>query len=160
MSHTLSADPSTVVSRSPSARSVGLAAVTVTVVTRALLGNLVVNEWPGWQMFLENAVAAVVEGIVLGLLVFALVVRRALRGPNVVRASVVLALVAFLGLAVPYSAHQLILGAAVLTLGVAARERTTSPAAAFVVASGLAVIAAWVAFVLFAVLTGDWPIDY
>ncbi|HSI97470.1 MAG TPA: hypothetical protein VK926_03840, partial [Gaiellaceae bacterium] len=104
---------------------IGLAAVMTAVAARILLGSFVVNDWEGWGTFLSFAVTAVVEGLVLGGLVFGLAVRLASRGSNRRRAvaALVLGVLGVLALAIPYSAPQPIIGAAAVALGLPALQR-------------------------------------
>jgi hypothetical protein len=140
---------------------IGVAAVGSVIATRIVLGNFVVNEWEGWDVFLPTAIGAVIEGLVLGGLVFALLVRLAARsrGARPAITALVVGVLAVLSLAIPYSAPQVILGAAAVALGLVAVERGLG--AAFgraAIALGSLVIATWIAFMGFAVVTGDWPV--
>jgi hypothetical protein len=143
---------------------IGLVAVAAAVAARILLGNFVVNDWEGWGTFVGNAFAAVVEGVVLGGLVFGVVVRLAAkrRGRAPAITALVLGLLGALALAAPYSAPQPIFGAAAVALGLLAHEQPDagSLSARPAIALGLMVIGVWAAFMVYAVSTGDWPVDY
>ena len=144
---------------------IGIGAVGAVVALRGVLGNFVVNEWEGWSVFLGTALATVVEGLVLGGVVFGLLVRLAARS-RARRAAVAALTTSFVGvlsLAVPYSAPQAIIGAAAVALGLTARGRgDASPHAARIASTaigiGLLVIAVWLSFVAFTVATGEWPL--
>lgn len=143
---------------------IGIAAVAATVVTRIILGNLVVNDWEDWSTFAGNAVGAVVEGLILGGIVFGLIVRLAQRNQRR-RAELtgfVVGLVAVLTLAIPYSAPQPILGAAAVALGLVALDRGAESRrmAVLAIVFGTVVIAVWLGFMAFAVITSDWPVSY
>jgi len=143
---------------------IGVVAVGTVIATRILLGNFVVNEWEGWSVFIPTAIGAVIEGLVLGGLVFGLLVRIAARGrgarPGVT--ALVVGVLAILSLAIPYSAPQVILGAAAVALGLAAVERGDNGRRARLGRAGIAlgslVIVTWTAFMGFAIATGDWPV--
>ena len=143
---------------------IGAVAVGAVVALRVVLGNFVVNEWEGWSVFLGTALATIVEGLVLGGLVFGLLVRLAARS-RARRAAIAALTTSFVGvlsLAVPYSAPQVIIGAAAVALGLAAREhgedgRQAARIASTAIGLGLLVIAVWLSFVAFTVATGEWP---
>jgi hypothetical protein len=144
---------------------IGIAAVAGVVGIRVIIGNFVVNEWEGWGVFLGAAFAAVVEGVILGGLVFGLLVRLAARsrGARPAVAALITALLGVLSLAIPYSAPQAILGAGAVALGIAAFEdmadgRASRRIAFAAVAIGALVIAVWLSFIAFTVVTGDWPL--
>lgn len=140
---------------------IAVAVVAAAIVARVVLGSFVVNEWEGWGTFVAFAVAAVVEGLFLGALVFgvvAIAARRRGRFPAV--AATVLGLLAAASLAVPYSAPQPIIGAGAVALGLVGADRQrASRASRAAVALGLLVIAVWVVFLVFAVATDDWPVQ-
>lgn len=145
---------------------VGVAAVAAVVAVRVLIGNLVVNEWEGWSAFVPNAIAAALEGIVLGGLVFGLLVRPLARSRSQrlgVGASIV-GVLGVLSLAIPYSAPQVIVGAAAVALGIAAVDRPdvrsrSRRLARVGIVLGCLTILAWVSFAAFTIATGDWPIS-
>lgn len=143
---------------------IGVAAVAGVVLTRVVLGNFVVNDWEGWGTFVPTAIGAIVEGLLLGLVLFGLVVRLAAksRGRRPAITACVLGILGLLALAIPYSAPQPILGAAAVALALVAAERgeASRRTAAVGMASGLAVITVWLAFMAVAVATGDWPVNY
>jgi hypothetical protein len=149
---------------SPEAK-IGIVAVGAVIATRVILGNFVVNDWEGWGTFLAVAVATVIEGLVLGGLVFALFVRRAARsrGARPAVTSVVVGALSVLSLAVPYSAPQVVLGAAAVALGLVGIDREDdNPRSRRLgivgIALGSLVIVTWIVFMGIAVATGDWPV--
>jgi len=143
---------------------IGVVAVGTVIATRILLGSFVVNEWEGWGVFLPNAIGAAIEGLVLGGLVFGLLVRIAARSRGVRPAvtALVVGILAILSLAIPYSAPQVILGAAAVALGLVAVKRGDEGRGAALgtagISLGLLVVATWTAFMGFAIATGDWPV--
>jgi hypothetical protein len=144
---------------------IGVVAVGSVIVTRVLLGNFVVNDWEGWGTFLGVAVATVIEGLVLGGLIFALFVRLAARsrGARPAVSSVVVGALSVLSLAIPYSAPQVVLGAAAAALGLVALGRgdgqpRSRRLGTVGIVLGSLVIVTWIVFMGVAVATGDWPI--
>jgi hypothetical protein len=144
----------------------GAVAVAAVVTARIVIGSFVVNEWEGWGTFLSFAITAAVEGIVLGALVFGLLVRLAVRshGTRPAVTALIVGILAALSLAIPYSAPQPIIGMGALALGLAARDRPESRPgllrlAGVGIALGLLVITAWISFVFFTIVTGDWPVS-
>jgi hypothetical protein len=141
---------------------IGLAAVLATVVARILLGSFVVNDWEGWGTFVGFSLAVIVEGLVLGGLVFGVGVRLGSRGSEGRRvvAALVFGLLAVLSLAIPYSAPQPVIGAAAIALAVPTTRHGRARSASAGLLLGLVTITLWVAFMVFAVVTGDWPVNY
>lgn len=142
----------------------GIVAVAGVVTARIVIGSFVVNEWEGWGTFLSFAVAATVEGIVLGALMFGLLVRLAARsrGTRPAGAAFVVGVLAVLSLAIPYSVPQAIIGTAAVALGLAGRRPEgrigSSRLAGGGIALGLIAILGWIWFVVFTIVTGDWPV--
>lgn len=143
----------------------GAVAVAAVVTARIVIGSFVVNEWEGWGTFLSFAITAAVEGIVLGALVFGLLVRLAARsrGARPAVTAFIVGTLAALSLAIPYSAPQAIIGMGAVALGLAARDRHESRPGSLRLAGvglglGSLVILAWISFVLFTIVTGEWPV--
>jgi hypothetical protein len=143
----------------------GVVAVAAVVTARIVIGSFVVNEWEGWGTFLSFAITAAVEGIVLGALVFGLLVRLAVRsrGARPAVTALIVGILAAISLAIPYSAPQAIVGTAAVALGLAARDRPesrrgSSRLAGVGIVLGLLVVLAWISFVVFTIVTGEWPI--
>lgn len=129
---------------------IGLAALLITLAMRIMLGNFVVNDWESWSTFSGNVFAALIEGLLLFGIVFAVVVRLTLeRAPAV--AGVIMGILALATLAVPYSAPQAILGSGAIALGLAGRSR-------WAIGLGAVTVLTWLGFMTYAVATGDWPI--
>jgi hypothetical protein len=144
---------------------IGVVAVGSVIASRGVLGNFVVNEWEGWGTFLGVAVATVIEGLVLGGLVFGLAVRIAARsrGTRPAITALVVGTLAIFSLAIPYSAPQVVLGAAAVALGLVAIDRgEDQPRSGRLGIVGLAlgsvVIVTWIVFMGVTVATGDWPV--
>jgi hypothetical protein len=101
---------------------------------------------------------------VLGGIIFGLVLRLAVKRPGRAPAitGIVIGILGVLALAVPYSAPQPILGAAAIALGLVGLERGAASIriGRSAVVAGLLVLTAWVAFMVYAVVTGEWPVDY
>lgn len=143
---------------------IGIVTVCAVVAVRVVGGNFIANDWEGWGVFIPNAIGAVIEGLILFGLVFGLLVRLAARssggGPEV--AALITGVLAVLSLAIPYSAPQAILGAGAVGLGLTAVERAEDRPRSRWIASaavvlGLIAIVAWLSFVAFTFMTGDWP---
>lgn len=143
---------------------IGLVTVGAVVGIRIVVGNLVINDWEGWGTFLVVATTLLVEGLVLGGLVFGLLVRLAARSrnPRPAVAALITGVLSVLSFAISYSAHQAILGAGAVALGLAAIDpagdrRGSRWMASAAIVVGLFTIAAWLSFVAFAIFTDDWP---
>jgi len=142
---------------------IGLAVVGAVVAIRIVGGNFIANDWEGWGTFVPTAIGAAIEGLVLWGLVFGVLVRLSARSrgdrPGVVAATI--GVLAVLSLAIPYSAPQAVLGAGAVALGLVAVDRPerplSQPLGKVAVALGLLVIAAWLSFVAFTFVTGEWP---
>jgi voltage-gated potassium channel Kch len=84
------------------------------------------------------------------------------RGARPSVTALVVGVLALLSLAIPYSAPQVILGAAAVALGLVAVERGDNGRGATLGRAGIAlgslVIATWTTFMGFAIATGDWPV--
>ena len=104
---------------------IGLVTVGAVVGIRIVVGNLVINDWEGWGTFFVVATTLLVEGLVLGGLVFGLLVRLAARSrnPHPAVAALITGVLSVLSFAISYSAHQAILGAGAVALGLAAIDR-------------------------------------
>ncbi len=83
------------------------------------------------------------------------------RGGRPAIAAVIVGALAGLSLAIPYSAPQAVLGAGAVALGLVAvdgsERRTSQRLGEAAIATGLLVIAVWLAFVAFTFMTGEWP---
>ncbi len=136
-------------------------AVVVTMAARLFFGNFVVNDWQGWSTFAGNAVAMVVESVLLGLIVFFAARSFAKRGSPAVGACL-LGVLGVVSLAVPYSALQVIIGAGAISLATASRDRDDGWRTSATVGGtlGTAAIVCWAGFLVAAVITGDWPVHY
>jgi hypothetical protein len=132
-----------------STRKIGLIALVGTVLTRVVLGNFVVNEWEGWGVFVPNTIIAILEGVILWALLFVLPLRlgRGRAGPS----GIVMGVLALASFAIPYSAQQVLLSAAAIALGLLGRSRVA-------LALGGAGVALWIGFMVYAVISKEWPV--
>lgn len=136
-------------------------AVLLTIATRVVIGNFVVNEWEGWGTFAAVAITTVIEVLVLGLLVYLAARSFAARGHPTIGA-ILFGFLAVLSLAVPYSAQQAVLGAGAVSLALVSRDRSDNWHRLPLVGGVLGVVAVlcWAAFMGATVVTGDWPVNY
>jgi len=136
-------------------------AALVTIATRVVLGNFVVNEWEGWGTFTAVAITTMIEGLLLGLLVY-LAARSfaARRHPTI--GTILFGVLAVISLAVPYSAQQAVLGAGAVSLALVSPDRTDGWRRLPLVGGVLGVVAVlcWAVFMGATVVTGDWPVNY